>query len=102
MGLGVFAAQHLASGRFLDCYGGEMKTDSDVESSSSAYIFSVGSGNNIDAALECEGTNWTRYMNHGVPSNVKAVVCHGPASTHTLINEDGSWLDVQVPAGPRV
>lgn len=103
-GLGVFAVGAIPPDHFLECYGGELRCDGDVLTSTSAYLFSLGGERCIDASDGCEGTTWTRYMNHArAPrANCVARVCFGPATSHCVVAEDGSWMDANVPAGPRV
>merc|ERR1712194_241352 len=102
-GLGVFAVVSLPRGRFLGCYGGELRFDSEVVDSSSEYLFSLGDGRNLDAARDCSGTNWTRFLNHcSREPNVEARICRDAGLEHMVFLEDGSWIEVEVPPGPRV
>lgn len=103
-GLGAFAAAAIPADRYLECYGGEHRLDEEVAISSSAYLFSLGGGRCIDAAEGCEGITWTRYINHARAhrANCVARVCFGPATAHCIVTDDGSWIDAEVPPGPRV
>eukprot|EP00971_Amphidinium_carterae_P066574 1318358-Amphidinium_carterae.1 len=103
-GLGVFAVEALHANRFLGCYGGVLCDEADVAQSESAYLFSIGSMKCLDAENpDSEYVNWTRYMNHSAcRPTVRAVVRHGPATSHTVLVGDDGWQEVQVPNGPRV